>query len=214
MDEGRQSAHCTQGCGLGRRRSGDGVRGKVSEPVCGDGSGERENKNPEVMLFLHLNQQFALDPCRPVFAGCLRTQRTILTWAPGLLPTGFGRNASGSYLAFGLFLVLSTGGSLSTVTVPLLPLRCRRGTVNSLRSRTRHQSENLGNCQRTIVFLLLSCTKSIKIQRLYLICFQLSAARPQAHDRKWCNCCRVSRSGVLKRNIFAESHAPFDCGAH
>ena len=93
-------------------------------------SGECGNKNPEVLLFRHLNQQFALDPCRPVFAGCLRKQRTILTWAPGLLPTGLGRNASGSYLAFDLFLVLSTGGSLSTVAVPLVPLRCRRGAVN------------------------------------------------------------------------------------
>jgi len=163
-------------------------------------------------LFRHLNQQFALDPCRPVFAGCLRTQRTILTWAPGLLPTGFGRNASGSYLAFDLFLVLSTGGLLSTVAVPLVPLRCRRGAVNLLRSRTCHQLENLGNCQRTIVFLLLSFTKSIKIPRFYHLCFQSSAALPQAHDRKWCNCCRVRGSRVLKHNIFAESHARFDCG--
>jgi hypothetical protein len=53
-----------------------------------------------------------------------------LTWAPGLLPTGFGLNASGSYLAFDLFLVLSTDGSLSTVAIPLVPLRCRRGAVN------------------------------------------------------------------------------------
>src|SRR6516162_5790250 len=126
----RQSAHCTRGCGLGRRRSCDGARGKVSEPVCGDVSGERGNKNPEVVLLRHLNQQLALDPCRPLFAGCSHTQRTILTWAPGLLPTGLGCNASGSYLAFDLFLVLSTSGSLSTVAVPLVPLRCRRGAVN------------------------------------------------------------------------------------
>jgi hypothetical protein len=81
-------------------------------------SEETANKNPEVVLLLFLNRQFALDPCRPVVAGCLRTQRTILTWAPGLLPTGIGLNASGSYLAFDEFLVFSTGGSLLTVAVP------------------------------------------------------------------------------------------------
>ena len=81
-------------------------------------SEETANKNPEVVLLLPLNRQFALDPCRPVVAGCLRTQRTILTWAPGLLPTGIGLNASGSYLAFDGSLVFSTGGSLLTVAVP------------------------------------------------------------------------------------------------
>src|SRR5208283_2505792 len=104
------------------------------------------------MLLPLLNRQFALDPCRPVVAGYLRTRRTISTWAPGLLPTGIGLNASGSYLAFDEFLVFSTGGSLSTVAVPLAPLRCRRGAVNQLQSRTRHQPENLGNCQRTSLF--------------------------------------------------------------
>ena len=161
--------------------------GNVSEPVCGERSGECGNKNPEVVLLRHLNRQFALDPRRPVFAVCLRTPRTILTWAPGLLPTGFRLNASGSYLAFDLFLVLSTDGSLSTVAVPLLPLRCRRGAVNWLRSRTHHQPENLGNCQRTIVVLLFPLAKSIKISRMYRLYFQRSAARPQACDRKWCN---------------------------
>jgi len=117
-----------------------------------NGVGRATNKNPEVVLLPHLNRQFALDPCRPVVAGYFRTRRTILTWAPGLLPTGLGLNASGSYLAFDGFLVSSTGGSLLTVAIPLLPLRCRRGTVNQLQSRTRHQPENLGNCQRTSLF--------------------------------------------------------------
>ena len=97
-----------------------------------------QTKNPEVMLLPLLNRQFALDPCRPVFAGYLRTRRTISTWAPGLPPTGIGLNASGSCLALDSFLVSSTGGSLLTVAVPLLPLRCRRGAVNWLQPRT-HQ---------------------------------------------------------------------------
>jgi len=42
-------------------------------------------KNPEVMLLPLLNRQLALDPRRPVVAGYLRTRRTILTRAPGLL---------------------------------------------------------------------------------------------------------------------------------
>jgi hypothetical protein len=78
-------------------------------------------KNPEVVLLPRLNRQFALDPRRPVAAGYLRTRRTISTWAPGLLPTGLGLNASGSYLAFDAFLVSSTSGLLLTVAVPLLP---------------------------------------------------------------------------------------------
>jgi len=78
-------------------------------------------KNPEVMLLPLLNRQFALDPRRPVFAGYLRTRRTISTWAPGSLPTGIGLNASGLCLAFDSFLVSSTSGSLLTVALPLLP---------------------------------------------------------------------------------------------
>ena len=144
------------------------------------------NKNPEVVLLPLLNRQFALDPCRPVFAGYLRRRRTISTWAPGLLPTGIGLNASGLYLAFDSFRVSSTSGLLLTVAVPLVPLRCRRGVVNQLQPRTRHQPENLGNCQRTIVFSLFLYLKSMKFLRLYHLCFQWSAAHPQARDRKRC----------------------------
>lgn len=78
-------------------------------------------KNPEVMLLLFLNRQFALDPCRPVVAGYLHTRRTISAWAPGLLSTGIGLNASGFCLASDSFLVSSTSGSLLTVAFPLLP---------------------------------------------------------------------------------------------
>jgi hypothetical protein len=42
------------------------------------------------------------------------------------------------------------------------------------------QLAKLENCQRTIVFLLLSRLKSTKISLLYLPCFQSSPARPQA----------------------------------
>ena len=48
-------------------------------------------------------------------------------------------------------------------------------------------AETLKTHQGTSVFLLLLFLKSIKLSRLYLICFQSSAARPQAHARILCN---------------------------
>ena len=71
--------------------------------------------------------------------------------------------------------------------------------MNSLQSRTRHQPENLGNCQRTIVVLPEARAKSRKNAGLYLLCFQSSAARPQARAKKLCN--PVSRSVDTVANL-------------
>jgi hypothetical protein len=129
-------------------------------------------KNPEVMLLRHLNRQFALDPCRPVVAGYLRTRRTISTWAPGLLPTGIRLNASGSYLAFNSFLVSSTDGSLSTVVIPLLPLRCRRGPVNVLQPRTHQPTgKTLETVKERVCFYSNRFRSQRKSRRIIILVF-------------------------------------------
>ncbi len=70
--------------------------------------------------------------------------------------------------------------------------RCRSRASRFLpRFRAEESSllhcQNLENCQGTSVFLLLLFSKSTKLSRLYLACFQSSAARPQATARILCN---------------------------
>jgi hypothetical protein len=50
-----------------------------------------------------------------------------------------------------------------------------------------HQLQKLRNCQRTSICLRLLFLESRKSVRLYPLCFQSSAARPQPHDRIWCS---------------------------
>lgn len=59
------------------------------------------------------------------------------------------------------------------------------------------------NCQRTSVVLLLLQAKSIKLSRVYPICFQLSAARPQGTARILCNSYAGDFAVAISRCIFA-----------
>lgn len=86
--------------------------------------------------------------------------------------------------------------------------RCRSRASRFLpRFRAEESSllhcQNLENCQGTSVFLLLLFSKSTKLSRLYLACFQLSAARPQAHARILCNRNRCAFQTPHPRNISA-----------
>lgn len=67
------------------------------------------------------------------------------------------------------------------------------------------QTEQPETCQRTIVFLLLPARKSMKFLQLYLLCFQSSAARPQAYARFLCK----PASGLLHGDILSRIHAAF-----
>jgi len=86
--------------------------------------------------------------------------------------------------------------------------RCRsRASRFLLRLRAEESSllhcQNLENCQGTSVFLLLLFSKSTKFSRLYLMCFQSSAARPQARARIWCSRFRRDFRPPRSRNICA-----------
>jgi hypothetical protein len=52
----------------------------------------------------------------------------------------------------------------------------------------RTNRKNLRNCQRTIIVLLLLNFQSMKSVRIYVLCFQRSAAGSQAGDSFWCSC--------------------------
>jgi hypothetical protein len=100
----------------------------------------------------------------------------------------------------------------------LRPLSCAMGA--SLRPRCRSRAcrflprlraeessllhcQNLENCQGTSVFLLLLLSKSTKLSRLYPICFQSSAARPQAHAKILCNRSRSDFRPLHSYNTYA-----------
>ena len=59
--------------------------------------------------------------------------------------------------------------------------------VNSLQPVVSADLEQLRNCQRTSVFLLLPRQMSTIFSQLYLLCFQSSAARPQRHAEFLCS---------------------------
>ncbi len=62
------------------------------------------------------------------------------------------------------------------------------GRVTELEPRTLHQPEKLKKLSKNDLVVLLLNLQSTKSTRVYLICFQLSAGRPQAGDRNLCNC--------------------------
>lgn len=84
-------------------------------------------------------------------------------------------------------------------------------------------AKTLETHQGTSVFLLLLFLKSTKLSRPYLLCFQSSAARPQAHARILCNVKIRSLTGsnfihyfrafdAQQRSGRREFHSCFNCG--
>src|SRR5438477_3704960 len=67
----------------------------------------------------------------------------------------------------------------------LLPLAVQK--VTSLEPRTPHQPEKLRSCQRTILLYSFYFFSQRKICVCKYTCFQSSARRPQAYDRKLCS---------------------------
>ncbi len=81
-------------------------------------------------------------------------------------------------------------------------------------------AKTLETHQGTRVFLLLLLLKSIKLSQLYLVCFQSSAAHPQAHARILCNAETGLQPPPISRTIFAAlqhrsdpSGANFSCSS-
>src|SRR6266853_902393 len=58
--------------------------------------------------------------------------------------------------------------------------------VTSLEPRTQCQPEKLKKLSKNDSVLLFSFSESTKSVRIYRVCFQPSAARPQGCDRIWC----------------------------
>jgi len=160
------------------------------------------NKNPEVMLTCCSRPEVRFRPS-PTCG------RRILTYAADDLCLGSGLASNRKNLStprdsiLPLTYFLSSQPAVRYRSLPSLccRLRCRRDAVNWLRPRTRHQPENLRNCQRTSVVLLLPGVKSIKITRFYRLCFQRSAARPQGHAGKLCNSYRKANK-VFQESVF------------
>ena len=127
-----------------------------------------------------------------------------------------------------LALVLSSALAVEPLAMNCLrPLSCAMSA--SLRPRCRSRAsrfllrlraeeslllhcQNLENCQGTSVFLLLLFLKSTKLSRLYLACFQSSAARPQATARILCSCYQRDFQPLHSCSILAVLMQPHSVG--
>src|SRR5713101_837383 len=70
--------------------------------------------------------------------------------------------------------------------------------VTSLEPRTQCQPEKLKKLSKNDSLLLFSFLESTKSVRIYRVCFQSSAARPQGCDRIWC---RAPRNPSVKTRL-------------
>jgi hypothetical protein len=83
-----------------------------------------------------------------------------------------------------------------------LPMRCRRGCGELASVPDSPPTGTPWKLPKNELVVHPAISESTDFSRLYSVCFQSNAARPQAGDRKWCNLSKVLGKLPVRNRFF------------